>query len=129
MNSLAVFKFKTVPVILGSFFLMLSCSEATPKKEIHALRFPDKPDPRESIFYRANSPVTIKMEFSNRENHWGDTPWTDYFVDIEGSLKPAPRLKTHAKMLWDDTNIYIAAELEEPHISGKTHTKKKCGVF
>ena len=114
MNSLAVFKLKTVPVILGSFFLMLSCSEATPKKEIHALRFPDKPDPRGYICYRANSPVTIDGILD--EKSWGDTPWTDYFVDIEGSLKPAPRLKTHAKILWDDTNLYIAAELEEPHI-------------
>ena len=50
------------------------------------------------------------------EKSWGDVPWTDYFVDIEGSSKPVPRLKTHAKLLWDDSNLYIAAELEEPHV-------------
>ena len=114
MNSLAVVKSKTVPVILGSFLLMLSCSEAPPKKEIHALKFPDKPDPRGYICYRTNSPVTIDGILDDKS--WGDAPWTDYFVDIEGSLKPDPRLKTHAKMLWDDNNLYIAAELEEPHV-------------
>ena len=30
--------------------------------------------------------------------------------------KPAPRFKTRAKMLWDDSYLYIGAELEEPHV-------------
>jgi hypothetical protein len=38
------------------------------------------------------------------------------FTDIEGELKPAPLFDTKMKMLWDDRNLYIAAELTEPHI-------------
>jgi Carbohydrate family 9 binding domain-like len=45
---------------------------------------------------------------------WEAAPWTEDFVDIEGDVKPKPRFRTRAKMLWDDHNLYIAAELEEP---------------
>ncbi len=47
---------------------------------------------------------------------WDSTPWTDDFVDIQGASMPKPRFRTRAKMLWDDNYLYIAAELEEPHV-------------
>jgi hypothetical protein len=47
---------------------------------------------------------------------WTRTPWSEAFVDIEGPLRPPPRLATRMKMLWDDTFLYVAAELEEPHL-------------
>lgn len=43
---------------------------------------------------------------------------TDPFVDIEGPRRPAPRFETRAKMLWDDRFLYVAAEMEEPDVSG-----------
>jgi hypothetical protein len=120
-------KSKTIPVILGSFLLMLSCSEAPLKKDILALEFPDKPDPRGYVCYRTTSPVTADGILD--EKSWGDVPWTDYFVDIEGSAKPVPRLKTHAKLLWDDLNLYIAAELEEPHVWAKLRQRDTVVFF
>ncbi len=48
---------------------------------------------------------------------WKTAAWTDYFVDIQGELRPRPRFRTRAKMLWDDHYFYFAAELEEPHVS------------
>ncbi len=47
---------------------------------------------------------------------WDAAPWTDAFVDIEGDKQPKPRYRTRVKMLWDDEALYIAAELEEPHV-------------
>jgi hypothetical protein len=47
---------------------------------------------------------------------WRQAAWTDNFVDIEGALKPAPRLQTRAKMLWDDNYFYVAAEMKEPDL-------------
>ena len=44
--------------------------------------------------------------------------WTEDFVDIEGSAKPKPRLRTKAKMLWDNEYFYVAVELDEPHVWG-----------
>ncbi|MBL9200468.1 MAG: carbohydrate-binding family 9-like protein [Opitutaceae bacterium] len=50
---------------------------------------------------------------------WAAAPWTADFVDIEGDAKARPRFRTRAKLLWDDTHLYIAAELEEPHLWAK----------
>jgi hypothetical protein len=37
-------------------------------------------------------------------------------VDIEGDKQPKPPLRTRVKMLWNDEALFIAAELEEPHV-------------
>lgn len=70
--------------------------------------------PKHYICYRVNTPLDIDGQLT--EPAWQKTPWTDAFVDIEGSLRPLPRFKTRARMLWDDAYLYIAAELEEPHV-------------
>ncbi len=59
---------------------------------------------------------------------WADAPWTEDFVDIEGDAKPKPRFRTRAKMLWDEQFLYIAAEMEEPHVWG-TLTKHDSVIF
>ena len=91
------------------------------------MKFPDKPDPRGYVCYRTTSPVNADGILD--EKSWGDVPWTDYFVDIEGSSKPVPRFKTHAKLLWDDSNLYIAAELEEPHVWAKLRQRDTVVFF
>lgn len=47
---------------------------------------------------------------------WQQAAWTDDFRDIEGDLKPNPPLRTRAKMLWDDSCLYIAAEINDPNV-------------
>ena len=47
---------------------------------------------------------------------WENAPWTDAFLDIEGSHMPLPRFLTRAKMLWDDENIYFGAQLDGDEI-------------
>lgn len=49
---------------------------------------------------------------------WQSAPWTEEFVDIEGEKKPRPAFRTHAKMICSADALYIAAELEEPHVRG-----------
>lgn len=75
---------------------------------------------------RAQTP--IKIDGVLDDEGWKPAPWTDYFVDIEGDVKPAPRFRTRAKMLWDDQYFYVAAELEEPHVWG-TLTKHDSVIF
>jgi hypothetical protein len=70
--------------------------------------------PKNYICYTTDKP--LKIDGNLNDPGWRNSEWTDYFSDIEGSLKPAPRYKTRAKMLWDDKYFYVAAELEEPNI-------------
>ncbi len=69
--------------------------------------------PKGYVCYRTDTPITID---GKPDEAWNVAPWTDYFVDIEGEKKHAPRHKTRAKMLWDDDALYILAELEDPHV-------------
>jgi hypothetical protein len=65
---------------------------------------------------RAASAITIDGQLDDAA--WRGVPWTSEFIDIEGPAKPKPRFRTRAKMAWDDTYFYVAAELEEPHVWG-----------
>ncbi|HEX3742358.1 MAG TPA: carbohydrate-binding family 9-like protein [Bryobacteraceae bacterium] len=70
--------------------------------------------PLQYTCHRARTPIRIDGKLEDRA--WRDAPWTSDFVDIQGAGQPAPRLRTRAKMLWDDGYFYIAAELSEPHV-------------
>jgi hypothetical protein len=73
-----------------------------------------QPTPLRYTCLRAVSPVHIDGVLD--DSAWNAVPWTPMFVDIEGSAKPRPRFQTRAKMLWDEQFLYVAAELEEPHV-------------
>lgn len=72
--------------------------------------------PKQYICYKSD--VNICLDGKLDESSWIKSEWTDDFVDIEGSLKPLPRFRTRAKMLWDENYFYVAAELDEPDIWG-----------
>jgi len=82
--------------------------------------------PEEYVCYRAPEPLVI--DGRTDESAWREAAATALFVDIEGDLKPAPRFATRAKMLWDDTYFYVAAEMEEPHLWG-TLTERDAVIF
>ncbi|SKB29559.1 carbohydrate-binding family 9-like protein [Daejeonella lutea] len=70
--------------------------------------------PKSYTLYQAEAPLKIDGEIT--EKSWTETPWTDYFIDIEGDTKPVPVYKTRVKMLWDEKYLYIATQMEEPHL-------------
>jgi len=70
--------------------------------------------PKNYVCYRANAPLSI--DGFAAENCWTKAEWTADFADIEGDTKPVPRFRTRAKMLWDNENLYVFAELYEPDI-------------
>jgi len=59
---------------------------------------------------------------------WQEAAWTEDFVDIEGPLRPAPRFRTRAKMLWDDRYFYVLAEMEEPDLWA-TYDRRDAIIF
>ena len=75
---------------------------------------------------RASQPISIDGEISDKV--WDNTEWTDDFIDIRGDDHTKPRFRTRAKMMWDDTYFYIAAELEEPDVWG-TLTEKNSIIY
>lgn len=82
--------------------------------------------PEEYVCYRTETPITLDGKLE--EAAWQAAPWTNDFVDIEGELKPEPRHRTRAKMLWDDEYFYFGAVLEEPHIWA-TLTERDAIIF
>lgn len=77
-------------------------------------------------------PLSYQVSYSEKgpaidgildDDIWTQAEWTAHFIDIEGPQKPVPAFKTRVKMLWNDTALFIAAELEEPHVWAtiKTH--------
>ncbi len=86
----------------------------------------DPPAPLGYVCGRAQAPIVIDGKLDDAS--WALAPWTADFVDIEGDVKPKPRFRTHAKMLWDDEYFYVAAELFEPHVWG-TLTKHDSVIF
>lgn len=82
--------------------------------------------PRNYICY--HTAAQIKIDGLANESDWHNVPWSEYFQDIEGSLKPEPAYKTRMKMLWDDKFLYITAELEEPNVWA-TLTDRETVIF
>ncbi|MFT3748140.1 MAG: carbohydrate-binding family 9-like protein [Agriterribacter sp.] len=78
-----------------------------------------------TVYYTTDS---ITIDGRAGEKTWQAIPRTADFVDIEGSRKPLPVLQTRMKMARDENNLYIFAELEEPHIWA-TLTKHDAIIF
>jgi hypothetical protein len=70
--------------------------------------------PQGYLCRRASTAILVDGKLD--EAAWAEALWTTDFVDIQGAAKPKPRFRTRAKLLWDDDYLYIAAEIEEPHV-------------
>jgi hypothetical protein len=92
------------------FLIFISASLVAQELNIPALPF----SPEQYVCYKSSENICVDGKMS--EKVWSKVEWTNDFVDIEGSLKPLPRFKTRAKMLWDEKYFYVAAELNEPDI-------------
>lgn len=82
--------------------------------------------PRQYVCRRAPAPLVVDGALDDAA--WRDAAWTEPFVDIEGAAKSAPRFLTRAKLLWDDDNLYVGAELEEPDLWGAL-TERDAVIF
>jgi hypothetical protein len=105
----------------AAFLFMVGCASAAilppttgdqtvPRPEVRA----HAPIPRRYLAAKRSGPITIDGRLDDAA--WAAAPWTDAFVDIEGSIRPRPQYRTRVKMLWDDTYWYIGAEIEEPNL-------------
>jgi len=70
--------------------------------------------PKVYVIHRSGDEIVL--DGKPNEKQWKQAAWSDEFEDIEGAGKPSPLYSTHFKMLWDEENLYIYAELEEQHV-------------
>ncbi|MBZ0266488.1 carbohydrate-binding family 9-like protein [bacterium] len=102
--------------ILLYVFLLLqishSCYSKAPFEKIPVPAIPFNPKTYICDF----ADLEITVDGIADEKAWSRVSWTDEFVDIEGESKPKPEYSTRVKMLWDNTYLYIFAEMEEPHL-------------
>ncbi len=122
---------KCFMLMVGLVAPLLACvfstaQENTPASATATTKIKALDAPKGYVCYRARVPIEIDGKLDDAD--WQHAPWTDTFVDIQGDIRPRPRYKTRAKMLWDDTNFYVAAHLEEPHVWG-TLTKHDSVIF
>ena len=68
--------------------------------------------PKTYVAAKTTKPIVIDGDESDAS--WSKADWTDLFEDIENDVKP--KYATKVKMLWDETNFYILAKMEEPHV-------------
>jgi hypothetical protein len=115
-------------LLVGILVAAMGSSPGTEKGTPPPIVFENYPEitPRGYLCYRAKSPVTMDGKLD--EPAWQAVPWSEPFVDIEGDKKPRPRHRTRMKMVWDDQNLYIAAQLDEPHVWA-TLTKHDSVIF
>jgi uncharacterized lipoprotein YddW (UPF0748 family) len=71
-------------------------------------------DQRHHTCYRTHDSITADGLL--KEPCWARAEWSSEFVDITGDPALKPQYRTRFKMLWDDNNIYLAAELQENDI-------------
>lgn len=64
--------------------------------------------------YRTSGPVVTDGKLT--EPDWEKARWSDDFTDITGNPGLKPLLRTRIKLLWDDSFLYLAAEISEPDI-------------
>ncbi|TCN58654.1 carbohydrate-binding family 9-like protein [Flavobacterium circumlabens] len=93
-------KSKLLVMILGCFSLF---GFAQSGKEI---------TPKTYVASKTETPIVIDGE--DTDVAWNKAEWTALFEDIENNVKP--KYGTKVKMLWDETNFYILAKLDEPHV-------------
>jgi len=74
---------------------------------------PRFPEPRTYVCPRVEVAPTIDGDLDDAG--WKHVPWTEDFVDIEGGER-RPGFRTRCRLAWDDSALYIAADLEEPRL-------------
>lgn len=93
---------------LGTLLLLTAAAAAQDESQYYSIV------PLSYCCVKASQPIAVDGRMD--EADWMRAPWTEDFVDIEGEIRDKPRHRTRVKMLWDDTNFYFFAELEEPHV-------------
>jgi hypothetical protein len=107
-------------IVVGAVAIVGLHAQSRPERDLEKLPFA----PRQMVCYRTTSRLAIDGRID--ETDWRAAAWSAPFIDIEGDRQP--HLATRVKTLWDDENMYFAAELEEPDVWA-TLTERDSVIF
>jgi hypothetical protein len=110
-------------------FILLLIASIVHGQDFWGGEFPDHQieyDPETYICYKTDTPVV--MDGKMDDSVWTFVDWTQYFVDIEGDVKPKPYHQTRVKMLWSEDYFYFGVEMIEPHLWA-TLTQRDAVIF
>ena len=99
---------ETMRVIQWLGFLLATCAAVSPLRAAEL--------PPHYVAHRTVGELSIDGKLD--EPSWQRVPWTELFLPADSRTGAAvrPRYNTRAKILWDNDNLYIAADLEVPHV-------------
>lgn len=102
--------------ILFSLIALFACfslpAQSLYSKHARTLTLPDG-----YVCYRTAG--KLKIDGKLDEASWKAAQPTSTFADISGEGFAKPKYETHAKMLWDDEYLYVAATLKEDDIKAR----------
>ena len=110
--ALIVFIFSVVQVFSANF-------DREPGFEYLVITEPYTPKPhkpKQYVIYRTVDRIIVDGKMD--ESSWVNADWTNRFDHLLMVGYQKPFLSTRAKMLWDENNLYLAVELEEPNLLG-----------
>lgn len=115
MNSMCMILLeKKLPVSVLLLTVVLISLEARAAFSFQDKNLSYQHSPKTYVIYKI--PGALEIDGKIDETEWQQANWTDPFLDIQGHHLPSPRFETKAKMLWDEDYLYIAAQIEEPHV-------------
>lgn len=92
---------------------VFSCNKSDDKSELFSGKFLPYHQPNNYLCLKTPD---IVVDGILEDDEWINVQWTDFFKDIQGDDLPLPKYSTRAKMAWNDHYLFIAAEIEDPHV-------------
>lgn len=84
--------------------------------------------PPASGLYAVRANVAPVIDGRTDDEAWTRAQWSEPFVDITGDPTNPPRHRTTMAWMWDDSALYVAARMDEPHVWG-TLTKRDAIIY
>lgn len=97
--------------LVGCFALKVSYAQNT-KEDLQRMQIAPQ------LYAAQKTTLPIVIDGKDDDKAWQYARTIDELIDIRGADYATPKYNTQIKMLWDTTNLYLYARLEEPHIWG-----------